>query len=1015
MEEMSETRKRAETLSKPLQPEDIPKRPADPVPETHERIVEEFQDILDIEPREGLFFYLRIPALIFAGAAAGYAIGRLGLSVVNLFFVGYGVFFVYNRKVGRFTRSLKSLVYHSARREKARNNGETVEWLNHVVKKFWEVAEPEVSAQVYQRVNSELLKITPPLLNGLRLTEFTLGSRPPFIEGVSYMNVDGNVVVVDADVAFVPLETSKDAVNYLENGQKNWNSKIQLSARVGTKNGIGISLPILVKELFFRGRMRVEMNLFSKNLFVKSVEVCLMEPPEVDFTLVPLKTMDIMDVPGLSRWIRGIIDSTLAAALVNPNSLTIDVDRISKEKGRMIGVVCLQVLGLENEGDERLMAEIDVDGRVGCQTRYGEGRRMVFNEHFYMVIEDVDMRVGLSLRSESKNTRRRNGSVFLQNLPLRRVEEFRSNSLYSPRRTFFNKVRLVRDEQTYSFVNTNLQFYPVQEKRSNSGIVRMTLVGVEDLLGNKASKMQAYSTFCTVIVSPVNREESSVPIGFIENTVSVTALIVSGVVNTAGSVITNIVPGLETASSKLLPSSPSTFYVFESKRVFGTNSPVYNEAFTFFCRDISVDVVSVCVMNDKTNEVVGRVSIPVRDIHFGKREKYKLNDAQSGRMELAFAIDYIDMVDKDTGFIDYERVLRVSVDSMSEKGVYYAIFETNTDCFRMETFTSVLPVHRSAHIPLQRGDSVRFRLYKETINGDVFIGEDKIDCGVRGERKEAFLLNEQVSLTLGIEEEELRGYSGAPEDRNSVKIVQAKLGKFHGHSQEMFVEFFSKDEILRASGFTRNGALNDTFTFVSGMEEIYAVVKSGDQGEDRVLGRCMVPKRLLKERILLNELGLSVDMEVQVQTCSYRPNSMLKTGYLEVYIKDGRDMQADGGSEVCCRILVNENKVYQTKAMRRTGSPAFNESFIMEIDKTKDVFGIQICDLHASEKSMLLCYAEFSLHNLSEGFSEMEFGLCDGKTFQPVDAVIRIGFNFCADHRMLKIKKRGIISDFFGF
>ncbi|ADM10980.1 Ca2+-dependent lipid-binding protein [Encephalitozoon intestinalis ATCC 50506] len=1018
MEEFSTTSNRREKLSKPLLPEDIPKRVDEPQLKIHERSVEEFQDILDIEPKEGLFFYIRIPGLIFVGSVVGYIIGKMGFSIVNLFFVGYVIFFIYNRKVERFTRSLKSLVYHSARREKARNNGETVEWLNYALKKFWEVAEPVISAEVYQQVNNELLKVSPPFLNGLRLIEFTLGSRSPFIEGISYISMDGNTLAIEVEVAFVPLEISRDVVNYLENDSKNWNSKIQLSARVGTRNGIGINLPILVKELFFKGRVRIVANLFSKNMFVKDVEICLMDSPEFDFTLVPLKMVDIMDVPGLSRWIRSIINSSLATTVINPNSMTIDVDRISKDKGKIIGVVCLQILNLENEDDERLTVEIDVDGRVGYQTRYGEGKGIVYNEHFYMPIENVDSRIGLSLRSESRKTRRRNGSIFLKNLPLDKIEESVDNEWYEPRRTFFCSTRLVKDEQTYSFVNTNLQFYPIQKERSNSGIVKMTLVGIEDLRGNKASKAYTYSTFCTVIVSPINREESSIPIGFIENTVSATAMMMSGIVKTTGNMISNIIPGIETTTTRLLPSSKNTFYVFESKRIFGTNSPIYNESFTFFCRDIQVDVVSICVMNDKTSEVIGRVSIPVRDIHFNKKEKYKLNDAHSGRMELSFTIDYVDMVDKEIGFVDYERMLKISVDSMNEKGVYYAIFETNTDCFRMETFTSALPIKRRIYVPVQKENSLRFRLYKETINGDVFIGEDKINCSpCDGVRREAFLLDEQISLTLSIEEESLRDYSGAPDEKNNIKVIQAKFGKFYGYSQEMFIEFSNKYGAIGASGFTRGGKLNDTFTFIAGNEEIYAIIKSGDQTVNQTLGQCIIPKRTLKEKVMLNEHGLSVDMEVKIQGCSYKPASMLKTGYLEVYIKNGSNIRSSVQSPIdtYCKILVNETKVYTTKPVRKNNNPVFNESFIMEIDKTKDVFGIQICDYNVSERNALLYYTEFSLHNLSEGFSEMEFGLFDGKTFQPVESKIRIGFNFCADHKSLKIRKKGILSDFFGF
>lgn len=1012
MEELSITRNRDEKLSKPLIPNDIP------VKENSLKACnnEDFQDVLNIEPKEGLFFYLKIPGLIFGGVIAGYIIGRLKFSIVNIFIIAYIIFFVYNRKVKKFTRSLKSLIYYNTKREKIRNCGETVEWLNYIFRKVWKVVEPVVSSQIYQEVNNKLLKITPPFLNGLRLVEFTLGSRPPSIEGVSYMNMDDdNTLAIEADVAFIPLETSKDAANYLEGNQNNWNLKIQLSARVGTKNGIGINLPILVKELFFRGKIRIIVSLIQKNIFVKNVEVCLMDKPGLDFTLVPLKTVDIMDIPGLSKWIKNVITSILSTTIINPNSINIDLEAISKDKGELIGIICLQILNLENEENKKLTTEIDVDGRVSYQTKYKEGKKITYNEYFYIPVEDVDMKIGLSVKTDSNNAERRNGSIFLKNLPLCKNEELPNSGMYEPRRTFFNKVRLVKDEQSHSFMNTNLQFYPISEKKCNSGIIKMTLIGIEDLLGNKASKFQTYSTFCTIIVSPINRDEASIPIGFVENTVSAAAFFVSGIVNTAESMITKVIPGSETTNFKLLPSSDSTFYVFESKRVFGSNSPLYNEDFSFFCRDISVDVVSVCVMNDKTNEVIGRASVPVRDIHFNKKEKYKLNDAQSGRLELMFNINYIDMVDKAVDFINYERIMKISVSSTNEKGIYYIIFETNTDAFRMETFASVLPIRRNAYIPLQKTDSLKFKLYKETINGDMFIGEDSIDCGIReGVTKEVFFLNEQTNITFNIEEAALKDYSGAPEDRDVLKVIQVKFGEFINGGQEMFIEFMDNDEIIRASGFTRRKRLNDVFTFLLGSEEIHAVIKKGAQSSDKILGKCAIPKRFLNERVLLNQSGFSVDMEIRTQKCPYKPDCKLKIGYLEVYVKNCKDI-VPAHTEIAntyCRILINENKVYQTKVVRKNKDPIFNESFIIEINKIKDNFGIQVYD--TSEKDTPLCYTEFPLYNLYEGFSETEFELFDGKTFQLTNSKIIVGFNFYSDQKTLSIKKRGIISNFFG-
>jgi Ca2+-dependent lipid-binding protein len=1017
MQERTVTRKRDEKLSKALAPEDIPARSIQSTEDFYQKSVEEFQSSLEIEPKEGPFFYMRIPAIVFVGTLAGYLVGRLRMSITNVFIIGYIIYFMYRRRIDQFTRSLKSLVYHNTRREKARNVGENAEWLNHIVKKFWEVAEPATSAQIYQQVNTELLKISPPFLTSLKLTEFTLGSRPPFIHDISYMNVEGNTIVLELSLGFVPLETTKDAADYFLSERTNWNSKIQLKARVGTSRGVGISLPVLVKELYLSARARIAINLFSKNTFVKDVEVCLMDPPEFDFKIVPLKTVDIMDVPGLSKWIRNMISSTLAAMVVNPNSITINMDTIAKAQGRTIGVVCLQILSLDNSENERLLAEVDLDGAARFETRYEEGRGIVFNEHFYIIVENIDERIGLSLRSESRSGHRRNGSIFLRNLPLERIEKSKED-VAGLRRSYFNKARLVKDERTYAYLGTNLQFYPIGKERSNSAIVRMTLVGIESLQSSREAKSTTYSTFCTVIVSPINRDKSTVPLGFLQNTVNLTALLVSGVINTAGTVLTNIVPGLGSVTSRLLPSSKSTFYIFESKRIFDNTSPVYNETFTFFSRDISVDVISICVMDDNTNEVIGKVSIPVADIPNNKNRKYKLNGVYSGMAEVIFSMDYVNMVDKATEFIDYTRMMKVSVDSMSDRNVYYLVFETNTDSFASEPFNSGLPVKRAVFVPLEAQDTLRFRLYKETINGDIFVGEDEIDCNSPElPRKEAFLLNEQVSLTLSLEEEQLRDYLGAPQERETVKVMQAKFGEFQKHDSEVFVEFHTKDEMIKASGFTRKGRLNDTFTFVAGSSEVTAVIKRGDQRSNEVVGRCLIPKRTMDETVVLNETGLAVGLQVKVQSCSYRPNSHLKHGYLEIYIKNARELRPaeSGAGEVYCQVLLNDSRIFRTLNVRRGQSVTFNESFILKVDRLKDVFGVQIYEYSALEKNALLYYTEFTLHNLSEGFGEMEFVLCDASTFKPTDGRIRLGFNFCADHGTLNVRKRGILGEFFGF
>ncbi|EOB11782.1 hypothetical protein NBO_846gi001, partial [Nosema bombycis CQ1] len=352
-----------------------------------------------------------------------------------------------------------------------------------------------------------------------------------------------------------------------------------------------------------------------------------MELPEFDFTLVPLKTVDIMDVPGLSKWIGGIIKKVLMTSIVNPNSITVNLDEIAQTKGHNIGVVCLQILNLENEEDERLRGEIEVDGKPRLHTTYREGMNLVYNEYFYMIVQNVDERIGLLFRGDSSGSRRRTGNLFLRNVHLEPIQDedetdvkvdnkilkIKPKKQINPRRTVFTKSRLIREEETYAYVNTNMVYYPIQRKKTNSAIVRMTVVGVEDVLGINSDKEEVYSTYCIVIASPLNKDISALPIDYIQNTSCATALVVSGVLKTEEGGVSNIYPGSGTTLDKLLPPSSSTFHVFESKKVFNSNSPNFNEEFEFFSRDLSVDVASVCVMNSKTNEVLGRVGVGLND------------------------------------------------------------------------------------------------------------------------------------------------------------------------------------------------------------------------------------------------------------------------------------------------------------------------------------------------------------------------------------------------------------------
>lgn len=73
---------------------------------------------------------------------------------------------------------------------------ENVEWLNNLVQKFWLIFEPVLSAYVIENIDTYLVDYLPGFLDSVRLTTFTLGSKPFRVESVkSFTDTEPDTVV----------------------------------------------------------------------------------------------------------------------------------------------------------------------------------------------------------------------------------------------------------------------------------------------------------------------------------------------------------------------------------------------------------------------------------------------------------------------------------------------------------------------------------------------------------------------------------------------------------------------------------------------------------------------------------------------------------------------------------------------------------------------------------------------------------------------------------------------------
>jgi Ca2+-dependent lipid-binding protein len=191
---------------------------------------------------------------------------------------------------------------------------------------------------------------------------------------------------------FIPIETSRDILAYFGDEKKHWNTCIELTATVGF-----MSLPVLVRNFTFSGIFKVEVELTRKIPFMKCLSVSMLELPLVDFELEPLKTVDFMDIPYLSQFVKSIINSQLSVHLVTPNSVKVDLMEVARYKGKTVGVVHVHVNTLRRNEEEPVSIEIGVYGKKVWSTSERVGKDPIFKEGCYLVVTDALRKIDICL------------------------------------------------------------------------------------------------------------------------------------------------------------------------------------------------------------------------------------------------------------------------------------------------------------------------------------------------------------------------------------------------------------------------------------------------------------------------------------------------------------------------------------------------------------------------------------------------------------------------------------------
>lgn len=241
-----------------------------------------------------------------------------------------------------------------------------------------------------------------------------------------------------------------------------------------------MDMPVMIKELLFSGKLRVELELAPTKPYVNNIRLAFMELPKIDFILRPLKSFDLMDLPGLSSWLTGTINDLLQEKLVDPNAITIPLAR-SYSSVRSVGVLkvsIFQIRGVKLVGNvAEPFVRLQVGGKIKAVSSRIDSDTMEWNQVFYVLVHTLKNPAIFVVVGSSYNVV---GSV---SYPLSEIEQDAGASADVWRTIVGHESSKIRGE-----LNFGVEYFPAAEVPDpeadlnfESGIVQITIHQIKDL------------------------------------------------------------------------------------------------------------------------------------------------------------------------------------------------------------------------------------------------------------------------------------------------------------------------------------------------------------------------------------------------------------------------------------------------------------------------------------------------------------------------------------------------------
>jgi len=188
---------------------------------------------------------------------------------------------------------------------------ETAEWLNLFLSRVWCMLSPSMLTGVADMLEDALLQSMPSIMTAVQIEDFQLGPKAPIISDVKvYPGPTLDTVVLECGIFLKPSSPDNQKEGF----------HMILNAFVGIPQVGKVAIPIMVQEAGFHGKLRMKLTLVSDPPFLSFGQFQFISPPKVGVGILPLRMVNVMDLPWLSGYIKAAIDAAIGSVMVEPNA-----------------------------------------------------------------------------------------------------------------------------------------------------------------------------------------------------------------------------------------------------------------------------------------------------------------------------------------------------------------------------------------------------------------------------------------------------------------------------------------------------------------------------------------------------------------------------------------------------------------------------------------------------------------------------------------------------------------------